>query len=408
MYELRKIWNWRVLALIVALTVLVWFSLLSEWVRSYESLNTHGGFGSYQREMFDRYGATLEPDELVDFDIPGRKAAVVAELDNRIAEEPLFADYGIRNYAEFINFSETKTMEEAEGLMDVFLQMNNLLTLNDSNEDGEQTLDEYYASPQIRLQTLKAVESTFVDYEDFLNSYIEHDERPVLVRSVNQIVDVRNHSLIRDNLGVDVSAYATVVCIFSITATLLLVAPPLANDRMRKMNLIQYASSIGRRILFVQWSAMMLSACILSLALMTLSLLPLMWAGVGDYWNVSMLSWRMMHITLYDITFGQFAFWLAGMIIALNAGTACFTFLLARFSANLMNLLIKIVPAGLALSGLAAITVNMAFSSNNILFSNILRGRVEKPEPLLCALIAGAGVVTALIIARREKKTDTA
>lgn len=407
-HEWKKIWNWRVLALIAALAALVWFSMLSEFMRSYESLNMHGSFGSYQREMFERYGATLEPEELADFDIPGKKSAILAELDQIIAKDPFFAEHGIRSYDEYRTFTETKTMEEAEGLPDVFMEMDNRLNVNDSNGDGNQTLDEYYASPRTRLQTLNAVESTYVDYARFLGSYIEHDERPVVVRSAERIIDVRNHSLIRNNLGIDISAYATVVGIFSIAATLLLVAPPLANDRMRNMHLIQYSSSAGRRVLLIQWTAMTLSACILSLALTGLGILPLLAIHAGDYWNVSMLFYGTMHITLYDMTFGQFAAWLVGMIVLFSAAAACFAFLLARFSTNLMTLLIKTVPTGLALSGLAAITVNMAFSSDNILFSMLLRGRVEMPEPILCVMLAIVGIVASIAVTVRERQVDAA
>ena len=56
LYELKKLWNWRILALIAVIGALTWFAFLSEALRSYDSLTTHGIYGSYQNEMFTLYG----------------------------------------------------------------------------------------------------------------------------------------------------------------------------------------------------------------------------------------------------------------------------------------------------------------------------------------------------------------
>jgi hypothetical protein len=72
--ELKKIWNWRILLTIAALCVLTWLAFLRDFQDSYDSLLAHGSYGAYQTQMFERYGATLEPDELADFDIPEKKA----------------------------------------------------------------------------------------------------------------------------------------------------------------------------------------------------------------------------------------------------------------------------------------------------------------------------------------------
>ncbi|MDF2658762.1 MAG: putative rane protein [Paenibacillus sp.] len=406
-YELKKLWNWRVLTLIAALAVLVWFAFLSEALRSYDSLTTHGIYGSYQKEMFERYGGTLEPEELADYDIPGKKAAIFSEMDAIIANEAIFAENKIRNYAEFQAFADADyagSMNEAEwkSFSEKVSQMRSKLSLSSDT----QTLDEWYDSPLMRLQTLAALERTYVDYESSLRSYIDRDSRPVVVRAAEQILHMRNANLISYDLCRTFSLYAAVAGVFSAVAVILFVAPLLTTDRMHKINLIQYSSAIGRRILGIQLAATAVSAFVLSILLIVAAYAPFLLSGAGDYWNVPILSFTGFDMLLYNITFGQYAFILAGMILALSVGAGCFAFILARFSTNMVTMLIKTVPAGVAVAGIAVLSVNMALSYNNVVFSAIFRGRWDAPEILVCAFVAVVGMFAAAVVAMREKRVD--
>lgn len=405
-YELKKLWNWRIFALIAAFAVLVWFAFLSEALSSYDSLSTHGIYGSYQKEMFERYGVALDPEELADYDIPGKKAAIYSELDAIIASEAIFVEHEIRNYEEYLAFSnpDHDSMSEAdwESFSATIAQMQSKLSLDSES----QTLDEWYASPRIQLQTLDALENTYVDYEASLRSYIALDGRPVVVRSAEKILQTRNASLIPAYLGREFSLYAAVVGVFSIVAVIVLVAPLLATDRMKKMNLVQYSSTIGRRILGIQLAATAVSALALSLLLIIAAYTPFLLSGAVDYWNASILSFTSSDMMLYNLTFGQYAIILAGMILVFSVGAGCFTFILARFSTNIMTMLIKTVPVGVAVAGIAGLTLNMAFSYNNIVFSTIFGGRWNAPETVVCVVVAAVGILATAVVTMREKRVD--
>lgn len=405
-FELKKLWNWRILTLIAALAVLVWFAFLSEALRSYDSLTTHGIYGSYQKEMFERYGATLEPEELADYDIPGKKAAIFSEMDAIIANEAMFAEHNIRNCAEFQDFSnpDPDSMNETEwkSFSETVSQMRSKLSLSSDT----QTLEEWYASPQMRLQTLTALERTYVDYESALRIYIDRDLRPVVVRVADTILQMRNANLIRYDLCSTFSLYAAIVGVFSAIAVIVLAAPLLTTDRMQKVNLIQYSSAIGRRIMGIQLAATAVSAWVLSLLLIITAYTPFLLAGAGDYWNAPILSFTGFDMLLYNITFGQYAFILAGMILVLSVGAGCFAFILARFSANMVTMLIKTVPVGVAVAGIAVLSINMALSYNNVVFSAIFRGRWDAPETIVCACVGIAGMIAAAVVAMREKRVD--
>ncbi|MDO3413309.1 hypothetical protein QWJ34_26390 [Saccharibacillus sp. CPCC 101409] len=411
LYEFKKIWNWRILALIAALAALVWFSILRGDIQTYKTVSHYGlSYGPYQREMFEKYGPTLEPEELADYDIPGKQAALYAELDDWIAQDPLFTGNGISTYAEYDLFrsKDRSGMSEAElePFDEITMQMDMKLSLDEYWNDPRKQ----FASPYVRLGMISNLYDKYAEYEPYLQDYIDHDERPVVAEAARRILARHNNSLVPDNLNGSVSLYATVVGVSVILAALLLVSPPLARDRMRRIYLLHYSSAAGRRMLFIQWAAMAFSACALSLLLVGLSAIPLFAAGVGDYLGASMLvleSGGGLGI-LYDITFGQYAMLLAGMIVLLSVGAACFAFLLAKFSTNTMSALVKIVPLGLAFWVLYLSAISDSFFEHNALFSVILRGRAVMPELILCMMIAAAGAAAAVIVTARENKVDAA
>ena len=151
---------------------------------------------------------------------------------------------------------------------------------------------------------------------------------------------------------------------------------------------------------------MLASGFAVSLLSIALGSVPLIAAGISDYAHASIQSFTYFEMGLYDIPFGRYALVLAGMIVLSCAASAGFAFILAKCSANLITMLIKLVPTGIALSGLAALAISRAFSFDNPLFSDVLLGRVAMPEPILCAVLAGIGLAGALWVARREKKAD--
>lgn len=408
-YELKKIWNWRILALIVAMGVLTWFAFLSESLRSYDSLTTHGIYGSYQNEMFELYGDTLEPEELADYDIPGKKAALISEMNGIISNETIFAEnniYSYTQYKEFVDngYSSDLSEEEQKIIRETMSTMQSKLDYGNST----QTLDEWYASPLIKIQTLEALEDTYIDYETSLRSYIEHDSRTVVVRTAEKLLQMCNANLIRYDLPMTFSLYAAVVGVFTVVAVIILIAPLLTIDRMWKLNLMQYSSTIGRRIFRLQFIATIVSALVLSIILIAAAYIPFLASGAGDYWDAHIMSYAGWGMQLYNITFGQYALIIAGMILALSVGTACFAFILARFSENIVMMLSKAVPVGVAIAGISVISINMALADNNIIFSTIFHGRIDAPEVILCGFVAVVGLVVGIIISIREERVDVA
>lgn len=408
MYELKKIWNWRVLTIIVTMFLLTWFAVLREPINTYDSLTTHGIYGSYQKELFELYGDTLEPEELAEYDIPGKKEAIIEELNEIIKKEPIFAENHVYNFEQFEDFITTDyenlSKEEAEKRNETIFKMHDKLDYG----DRVNSLDEWYDSPLMKFYAIQALEAAYINYKDKAKMYFSEDQMsPIFGKALDKIIKMRNANLIQYHLTEEFSMFAMEVGIFTIITLIILISPLLTTDRMRNINKLQYSSTVGRNILKYQFGATMLSAGVLSILMIVVSFIIFLLSGPIDYWNARIMGvFSFGGIYLYNITFGQYVFILAGMILAFSVSTACFTFILARFSMNIVMLLVKAVPAGIALATLFGLSAYEALSDLNFIFDFVFRRKIHVPEIILCGVIVAIAISVAVIILKREKRVE--
>ena len=232
--------------------------------------------------MFRLYGDTLEPDELADFDIPGKVAEAILEMDVLIANDPVFAEYGVSNFEEYWTFYNSSYRHEILG-DDIF----------DSKEDNDfnymrnvlnhyapdYTLEDWYASPMVRLECLSALAGRYMENESWVDGYIRGDSRPVVVRAAEELKATGNNSLINDYLLTEFSLYAATAGVATLLAVILLVMPLLIIDRSRGINLLQYSSAMGRKMLRVQFATVIASAFVLSAILTAVLFAPFIMAA---------------------------------------------------------------------------------------------------------------------------------
>ncbi|MCL2109087.1 MAG: hypothetical protein FWH20_07060 [Oscillospiraceae bacterium] len=411
-FELKKLWNWRILLVIAAFGVITWFAFLADILDSYESLKTHGIYGAYQTEMFKLYGETLEPHEWNDFNIQKKYADIYTAGDTIIAAEPLFAKYDIATFSEFIAWYES---ESYWVFVDGSILVNGVLTPENQDRMDMQdalygvyegvTLDEWYSSPLVMLGCLRTLEDRYTNQQEHLDIYTLNDLRPAVVRAAERLSATGNNSLINGYLMQEFSLHAAVTGVFALVSIMILIIPLLIIDRSRKINLLQYSSAVGRKIFRVQFSAAIISAIVLS-GILTVVSFAVFLSRTAEYWNTSIMSLGGNGMWMYDVTFGQYVIFLGGMIISACVGTACFAFILARFSANIVTVMIKSVPVGAALAAILALSVNMAFSYNNIVFNQVFVGRVDMSEVVICGAMGVIGVIAGGLVVRWERWVD--
>jgi hypothetical protein len=404
--ELRKIWDLRILAALAVLAIPFGIVFLIGLTESYASLTHYGNFGEYQNEMYAKYGATLEPEELADFDIDAVRAAVIAEGDAIISQNQVFADNAITNYGEYIEFRDNLgnnwnefTAQERERVSAAQNEMMAAFT------GGSDSMDAWHHSVVFRVQQLDALKYYYVDYGGRI-AYIRNDNRPVVVSVLEEIAQAGNGNLVSDYLSVIFSQYTVSVGIFAIISIVLLVAPMIVTDRARGINMLQYSSKAGRKTFRIQLAATLTSAAVLGIALCAASFIPWLSTNASQYWNDGLRQLGSWGIFLYDVTFGQYVFLLYGTVVALCVAASGLAFILARFSDSVVSLMLKTVPVAAALAGLAYCALYMALRAENLIFTQIFRGSVVAPELWACLLIIMAAVCAACVVARRERRVD--
>lgn len=404
--EIKRILNVRLLLIISFMGIIVWFALLNDVLQAYDSLTSNGIYGTYQIELFERYGSTLEEDERNDFDIPGKKTALLLELDEMILNNSLFQEKNIENFESYQDFLTASVMEgqseqEIEAQELLVNQMQNIL----SNQ--AQTIEEWNASPLVKLQTLESLEQTYVNYEDWLK-YLALDESPIVAQSAKTAIQNQNNNLARIDLTESFSYYALTVSIFSMIALLVLLIPYVMGSRVGEIFAVQYSSATGRKIFAVQWLTVVAYSMLFSVVLVVLAYLPYLFNGGFNYWYASIFGLHLdsTGLQLYDQTFGQYVMTLAVIAIALNLCLANVLFILARFSRNIMLLLMKSVPLLLAIAGVASLSMLNLFSNQNHLFRLLLNGRIKYVEVIVSLLLVLISSILVGILINREQQVD--
>lgn len=393
LYELKKLWNWRVLLIIAVTGILTWFAFLLPEVRDYNS-NVNNIYGDWQNEMFDRYGITLSPEELANFDIPGKRATLEAEMDVLIATEPLYAEYGVYTFDEYRTlYSKYNTdgMDDAE------------IRKYQADRVTMESLIYDLRSQWFELDNIEGYYDLFLERDIGMarNGYSR-----IITRAENHYIDASERNLTRYAIHDRFSFYAMVTGLFSVIAVILLTSPLVVIDRHRNITAMQYSSNKGRSMLRIQGAACVFSALLLGLILVCVSFgVFFAITNAGKYWYAYIGAFD-QGVVLYDILFSQYVFILGGMVVALCVGTAGLSFILSRYSSNIVTLMLKLIPMGLIIALIASQSIHFALVSINNIFNELFHAKYDVPEVILCCAVMLIGITMTFIVATRERHVD--
>jgi len=411
LYELRKIWSLKLLLVLAVIAVPYSIVALIGQTSSYEALSHYGSYGEYLSEMYDKYGETLEPEELADFNIESVRTDVIAEANRIIAANSVFSENGVTDwdgYIKFLDHGEQSdwTQEQLDSHYVALIAMSHAFAGVDDHITP--TIQQSYNGANFRMQSLESIERSYINYKPGLQNYVDFDLRPVVVKTAQNLIEQGNVNLANNYLARSFSMYAASVAILAVIAVMLLVAPMIVTDRAGGVTLLQYSSKAGREVFSIQLGATMFSAFALSVILCALSTIPWGFTDALKYWDAHLMMNGDWGLFLYNVTFGQYAMILFAAIVALCVTAAAVAFILARFSQNAVTLMLKSVPVAAALCALAYIAMYLAFNAANIVFTSVFRGAVVAPEVIVCGVVFVLCTVAAVMVARRERKVDVA
>jgi len=386
--ELKKLWNWKTTAAILAILVLYFSLFLWHDITRIKQLKTGDemspmmDFALYE-ELLDRYGTVITSDEILDFGIDEKIQALIDRVDAIIAtdESGVFAKYGIGNYEELYS--------------------------TDWRMIGSEELDAMIIGGETAIRNLSIQLSLLGDIKQRYGTNSSRSRRADDTAFVyaRELKAREERSIMPYYIPYELSGYFAMLTILCVICALILALPLVTTDHARKVHLLLYSSSYGRKILRTQFAAVIISAFAMSLIFTGFSCAAYAALNTQIFRDASIVSFWGQAFFMYGVSYGQYAMLLAVMPVVFSVAVACMGFVLSRFSDSYVKLSIKAVPAGVAGVILGYSSVSVALSSENFIF-NLLGRKLPVPEIWLCAIALAVGVIVAAIVVAREKCVD--
>lgn len=387
LYEMKKIWNIKMLLIIAILCTLFYFMFMGFYIKYFPNGHPETEEINLSIKMIKQYGLTLEPEECSEF-IAKYRAEVVSEAEKFIKKTPVFSELGIYSYEDFKKVREKNNHSKLE--TDAFW----MLYGKECNFVG------------FKLEAIDRVEENYYYYPKYtLENLISEATNKKEIARLTEIKETEEYrNIMSGGVFENTMTYSIYLAVLVMLVVLVLVSPLIITDHARNVHLLQYTSKYGRKILNQQLIAIMLSAFLLTTVLLLVFGAVYSMNGTWLFWNNGLLSFfNIVNVFLFNMTYGQYVIAYIALLYVLCLGTSSIAFILSRFSQNLITLMLKLIPVFGIMWALCYGIFLVTFSSTNIFFA---RTGIIGIEPVVCGSLLIIGLAMSLYIVRKEKKTD--
>lgn len=384
LYEMKKIWNIKLLLIITGLCVLFFFMFMHFYIKHFPNGHPETEEIDYSIQMIKQYGTTLEPEEYKEF-IVKAYGEISSQMEAYIKNNAVFSAAGIYTLADFEKvYQKSETTQLEDNAIKILL-----------GEESDFLL--------FKLQALNSIEEAYhADFNYTLHTLNEKEQLRLTkiqyTGKYNNINNIMSGWVIENTV-----MYTMCFSVLVILAVLVLIAPIIITDRTQNIYLLQYTSKNGRKIFNQQFAAVILSAFFLTSALIFIFGAIYSLNGTKLFVNNGLISFIGFNEFWFDITYGQYILLCVMLLYLLCLGTAGIAFVLSRYSSNIISLILKLIPAFAALWALCFGVFCGTFGSGNPLYRQT---KIYGIEPIVCSLLFAAGLAASFYILHREKKID--
>lgn len=401
--ELKKIWRPGILICLAVLGFLFYTMYLEFYINYFPNGPQYDGLFRTAASWVEKYGTTLEPEEKEE--IQSQHPLLLAEADEYVAKNPLFAQYGITSWKEFSSWYEdavygvsgTLTEEQEKKYADAHRMLNYL--------QGEETenINERISATDLYLQCYELWETEGVDH--ITKAYV--DGYTPFERSNAQRTLFGEDQAWRNILPYEVvqatSTYFAYLLIWMVLSACLLTSPLLVRDRLSRLLPLQWSSRLGRNTSNMQFLAVELT----SIGLTTLNLIVFggLFAtnGTNVFLECRLFSFTHTGFVWFNCTYGAWCAILILLCYLVTAGVVALAFFLSRGSENYIAMLLKLIPVFVVIAILCPRLLEQLFYYSNRLY---LLSHIPGIEILVTSLIVLTGPLLCTISLRRQKKSD--
>ncbi|WP_422659813.1 hypothetical protein ACK8P5_04630 [Paenibacillus sp. EC2-1] len=386
---MKKIWNVKMLIVIVLICVLFYSIFMGYYINYFSHGHSMSEEVGYSVEMTQRYGPTLEAEEHSEF-VTETREDLIDKADTYIKVTPILSEAGIHTYEDFERIRLKRDMTEME--------KNAIWTLFGRGEDS--------SFVGFNLQAINIIEGRLDEYQFILDRLASETTSEKKLARIMEIRETEEYRNIMDRWVFDNTVtYTKELAILAVLAVLIFVSALIVTDRSRNVHLLQYTAKQGRRILKQQLIAVILSAFLLTTALILVFGAIYSSNGTWLFWNNGLTSFlnRQSVAFWFDITYGQYIMVYIVLLYMLCLGAAAAAFVLSRLSKNSITLILKLIPAFALLVALSRSVFVTLFSFDNILVE--VTGIIGI-ESIVCGAVLILGLALSLYMVRREKKVE--
>ena len=412
LYELRKIWSLKIVAAIALLCAMYFLIFMSFYIDHSPNNPDSAADFAYCSMLTQKYGATLEPDEFQEFLLI--RDDLIKEADDFISGNPVLTGLEIQNYDELQaaieRLSKRDATEEEQLEMDLifeefYFKPDDSLT-RDTKILASDPSANWVGNNITAIDHIAGRYASVLDPSILLENGVRGIEHlpgadDAQRRYEDMVKTEEFRAIIPGETVMYTAEYMRQLGILLVLSSLVLLAPLLTADRIKKVHHLQYSTRYGRNIVKKQFVAMLLSSAILTTALIIVFGAIYSVNGVQVFWNSYVSSFNSYYYLSVPVTFGQYTMIMIGLVYLLGLAVSTIAFALSRFCSNYIALIAGIIPTVIAMSMLCVyIVFNMPLNAFHAETGLALF------EPIVCFVLLVIGIAISVLIVRRERKID--
>lgn len=330
--ELKKIWRPGILAVLVLLGAMYYYTFPSFYIKYFCNGPTAQAEFDLTAGWVEKYGPTMDASERAELD--GQREAEITVFNGLITQIPEAVEAGLTDYDAFMAFRETYYESVKEP--------------GHENESSERLIWRIIGGTN--YYTVHALESFMEHYDAALEAPIS--QRDWFSSLFSQTEQARILELEASPQGfipaysveTSTAEYGKDLAVWIVLSVVLLLSPTLVRDRLRRMRQTQWASRRGRRILNVQFAAAVLSATVLTLLNLIIYGIPFIAKGPLIFRSCPLYTCNAGGYPWFDWTYGQYLAVLVLLLLALGLAAGALTVFLSQYSGNYVAMLLKAIP----------------------------------------------------------------
>lgn len=350
--EMKKIWTPGIIVLVTTISLLLFFSFMSRWVKPFQFNDGTDKLDvtlELCNDLIDKYGNSIEADEFAE--IENEYKQLLSGASTIIAENDLFMQNGIHDYEDYFQY------------------MQNAIS-------GYEGYD-YNTYSEMRSLIVQGTEKSSIYLEVYEN----------VIRQYKAAGKDRTNILPFEIL-VYSNNYFVYLIIWCLICAFLFAAPVMVNDRANNVTANQYSSKRGKKLYRTQYMCMVISVIVIVSIIALTALFVWRTTGTLQYANSEIASFLNMETSVIPLTYGRLLLYFIIITYLLTLGMTNIVFYLSANSTNAINMLIKAIPVLIA-GCLVGLLMQGALCESNSIY-NILH--IPYCELIIALIIFGAGI----------------